>query len=178
MVLLRDTPKWLGWWGGDHVDGILILADASCGNFPERVQKKKCKVKRPFLSHRGDLTCLPLKMARFFFFSSAPRHLETNSRRTDSRPRVVPSVLAVPDTTRLCTFCVCVVQKNQKETRKGRCSRWYMERSRGVNTHFWLALWEMPERFVRQCLPRRRTDLLHFKMICSFPFSPPTPSSV
>lgn len=104
--------------GEGHVDGILILADASCGNFPERVQKKKCEVKRPFLSRRGDLTCLPLRMVRFWGFFPARRRLETDSRRADSRPRTVPGAPAVPDTTRLCTlfWCVCV-------TRKGRCSR-------------------------------------------------------
>lgn len=47
---------------GGQADGILILADASCGNFPQHTQEKRHDVKCPLLSRCGDLSRLPLKM--------------------------------------------------------------------------------------------------------------------
>lgn len=47
---------------GGRPDCILILADAGCGHFSQHMQEEEHDVKRPLLSHCGDLSRLPLKM--------------------------------------------------------------------------------------------------------------------
>lgn len=100
------------WVTEGHADWILILVNASCGNFPEHMQKKKYRVKCPLLPS-------PLLPRRYELPAIKDGVSCLRRQKTHGELTVVPlcwnSMRVVPDATWLHRFIQCVETRGTRK---------------------------------------------------------------